>query len=223
MIEPANLRALYFYGEIEDNWLGHIMAEVFKDGIYRPYLPFIKKGTVALDIGANIGLVSIHFSRFFERVISLEPSEEHFDALTRNLQSNNIINVTPIKKALYIRSGKFPFGGPKDNRTMRSLHMATWQNGKSNEEIEVITIDQLFEEEKLERVHLLKLDIEGSECEVVSSAGFQKVADKIDCIVGERHEWGGRHPHQLDEALKMNGFTIGTIKNDANLFAAKRK
>ena len=222
MIDSSQLRAIFFYGEIEDNWLGHMMAEIYKDGIYRPFLPLIKEGTLALDIGANIGLVSIHLSRYFERVISLEPSEEHFDALTRNLQNNNITNVKPIKKAIYIKNGQFPFGGPLNNKTMRSLHMATWQGGKSDEMVETVTLDKLFEEEKIEHVHLIKLDIEGSEIEVVSSAGFQKVADKIDCIVGERHGWSGRNQHQLDEALNLNGFKVETIKNDANLFVARK-
>ena len=223
MIEPDQLRAIFFYGSIEDNWLGHMMAEVYKDGIYRPFLPLIKEGTVALDIGANIGLVSIYLSRYFERVIALEPSEGHFDALTRNLQNHNITNVKPIKKAIYIKGGKFPFGGPKDNKTMRSLHMATWQEGKSDEMVEATTLDKLFEDEKIDHVNLMKLDIEGSEVEVISSASFQKVANKIDCIVGERHQWSGRHPHQLDDAFKSNGFVLETIKNDANLYVARRK
>lgn len=203
--------------------MGHMMAEIYKDKIYQPYLPLIKEGTVALDIGANIGLVSLYLSRYFERVVALEPSEKHFDALARNLASHTVTNVKPIKKALYIREGPLPFGGPADNRTMRSLHMATWQDSKSDETVECTTIDKLFEDEKIDRVSLLKLDIEGSETEVVSSAGFAKVADKIDCIVGERHGWSGRHPNQLNDALKSNGFVVEAIKNDAYLFVARRK
>lgn len=217
------LRALFFYGSIEDNYLGAIMAEVYKDHVYRPYLPFNKKSTVALDIGGHIGIVSLYLSKYFERVITLEPSKEHFDALKRNIASNNAANVKPINKALYIREGKLPFGGPEDNKTMRSLHMATWPDGKSSEVVTATTIDKLFEQEKIERVDLLKLDIEGSEVEVVSSTGFKKVARKIELIVGERHEWSGRHQHQLDDALKNNGFTLEEIPNDASLFVARRK
>ena len=222
MMEPDSLNAIFFYGSIEQNWLGHQMAEIFKDGVYRKYLPIVKDNTVALDIGGNIGLVSIHFSRYFERVITLEPSKTHFNALIKNLASNNASNVIPINKAVYIKNGKFPFGGPKDNRTMRSLHMATWQDGKSDEMVETITMDTLFDEEKITHVNLMKIDIEGSEIEVLSSPGFKKVAQKIDCIIGERHGWTGRHPHQLDDALISNGFKIETIPNDASLFVARR-
>lgn len=223
-MEPEQLNAIFFYGSIEQNWLGHQMAEIFKDGVYRPFLPLEKKDTLCLDIGGNIGLTSLHFSRYFERVITLEPFSKHFDCLTRNLASNNITNVTPIKKAIYIRDEKqMPFGGPKGNRTMMSLHMATWENGQPEEMVESITLEKLFEEQKIKRVDLLKLDIEGTETELVSSGTFRKVASKIDCIVGETHSFSGRHPNQLRDALKSNGFNLEVIPNDASLFVARRK
>ena len=224
MVDAAQLRAIYFYGTIEDNWLGHQMAEIYRDGIYRPYLPLIKEGTLALDIGANIGLASIFFSRYFKRVISLEPSEEHFDALRRNILTNTITNVEPVQKALFYKSGKFPFGGPKNNKTMRSLHMATWQDNKSDEVVEAITLEQLFEEYKIKHVDFLKLDIEGSETEIISSKSFKNVADKIDTIVGELHKWSGRHPNQLEDAFKLYGFSCRflTETGGPQIFEAKR-
>ena len=223
--EISDLRAIFFYGTIEENWLGYIMSEIFKDQIYRPYLPLQKEGTLALDIGGHIGLVSLYLSSYFERIITLEPSWEHFDALNRNLQINKITNVKPLNKALYIKGGQFPFGGPKDNRTMRSLHMATWPEGKSDEMVEAITLDKLFKDEGIEHVDLMKLDVEGSEVEIFSGEGFKKVAHKIDVITGEWHQWSGRHPNQMNEALKSNGFEVTrqSISPISDLFVAKRK
>ena len=220
--QDNELRAIFFYGTLEQNWLGAIMSEIWKDQIYRPYLPLNKKGKIALDIGANIGLVSIYLSPYFERIFALEPSKNHFDALSRNLQANKITNVTPINKALYIKEGKFPFGGPKDNLTMRSLHMATWDKGKSDEEVEATTLEALFDKEKIDRVNLLKLDVEGSEVEILSSPTFTKVTDKVDLIIGERHAWSGRHTNQLVDALKNAGFSYEVIPNNADLFVAKK-
>ena len=225
MNKIPQLRSIFFYGTIEDNWLGHQMAEIFRDLQYRPFLPLNKENTLALDIGANIGLASIYLSQYFERIIALEPSSLHYNALNRNLQSNNITNVKPIMKAIYIKNGKFPFGGPPSNRTMRSMHMATWNGGKPDETIESITLDKLFEDEKIEHVDLLKMDIEGTEIEVLSGEGFIKVASKIDTIVGESHNFAGRHPNQLIEALRNNGFetTSTPISQASSLFVAKRK
>ena len=201
------------------------MAEIYKDSIYQPFLPLQKAGTLALDIGANIGLVSLYFSRYFERVIALEPSFEHFDALNRNLQINKAENVKPLKKALYIKNGELPFGGPPTNKTMRTLHMSQWVNGKHDEMVETITLDKLFEDEKIEHVDLMKIDIEGTETEIVSAIGFKKVASKIDVIMGELHYWNGRHPNQFKDAIKTNGFTYEVVEKLSNseVFVAKRK
>lgn len=224
MVESANLRALFFYGPLETNWIGHQMAEIFRDGVYKPYMPLGKEGKLALDIGANIGLASIYFSNFFDQVISLEPSEEHFDALKRNMESNLITNVKPIKKAIYIKNGQFPFGGLPTNRTMRSLHMGVWNGGQPSETVDCVTLDTLFDQEKIEHVDFMKLDIEGSETELISSEGFSAIASKIDTIMGEYYNWSGRNPHQIVDAFHLNGFSYKTIETlqSSSIFLATK-
>lgn len=216
-------QAFFFVPPLQVNYFGHIMAELWKDRVYDPYLPFRKEGSVALDIGANVGLVSYYLSQHFERVFALEPSTEHFDTLSRMLAFNEITNVFPIKKALFMENGKFGFGGPKNNTTMRSLHMATWEGGKPEEEVDTITLEALFDELKINHVDLLKMDVEGSEQEILAHPSFKNMADKIKVMLIERHNWSGRHPHQLDEALKNAGFTtIEIIPNSADLLVAKK-
>lgn len=217
----GKLNAFFFLTPIESNFLGHQMAEIYRDKIYAPYVEG-KENLVILDIGANLGLTAYYFSQFAKIVYALEPSTPHFDCLARMITFNEIKNIKPIKKAVFIDSEKHPFGGPKDNTTMKSLHMATWAEGKPEEVVDCITLDKLFEDEKIDHVNLMKLDIEGTECEVLSSLGFSKVASKIDIIIGEQHQWSGRHPHQLKEALKNNNFTLEEIPGDAQLFVAKR-
>src|SRR3990167_5505550 len=210
-------QAVFWQGDAEINFLGHIFAEVYKEAVYNQFLPLEKKGKVALEIGGNIGIVSLYLSKYFEKVIVLEPSSEHFETLTHMIKFNKLTNVKPIKKALFTENGKFPFGGPTVNKTMRSLHMAVWQDGKPIEEVEAITLDKLFEDEKIDHVDFMKLDVEGSEIEIVSSESFRKVASKIDAMLIEKHNWSGRNSNQLDEALKHNGFKVKKLSTDADL------
>ena len=214
--------AFFWTGELDRNFFGHITEELYKSRIYDPYLPTRKEGTVALDIGANLGLVTEFFSRHFEKVISLEPSSEHFGNFCSMVDFNKLTNVTPVQKALFTENGKFGFGGPTNNKTMRSLHMATWQDGKPEEDVQTITLEKLFEEYKIEHVDLLKCDCEGSEYELFGHSSFRKVANKIDTIIVEVHQWANRHPNQIKEAFKNNGFTVEQIQNDASLLVAKR-
>lgn len=101
--------------------------------------------------------------------------------------------------------------------------MATWQDGKPDEVVAAVTLEDLFEEKKIDHVDFMKLDIEGSEAEVLASESFRNVAPKIDTILMELHSWTGRHPNQVKEALKNAGFTVSTVPNDAEILVAKRK
>lgn len=197
------------------------MAEVYKDRVYAPLLEG-KKDLTIIDVGANLGLTSYYFSQFAKQVYSLEPSLEHFDVMTTMLKYNKITNVMPINKALYFKEGVFDFGGPDGNGTMRSLHSATWQDHKPSETVSATTLPVLFKDFNIEKVDFMKTDIEGSEVELFSSSSFREVADKIDLIVVEVHEWSGRNPNQLLDAFKMNNFTVESIPNDATLLVASR-
>ena len=215
------INAIFFNTPIETNFIGHQMAEVYRDRVYDPILGG-KKGLTILDIGANVGVTSYYFSQFAKDVYAVEPSLQHFDILTRMIAFNKLQNVHPIKKAIYIKKGTYPFGGTAVNKTMRSLHAAIWDEGKPDEEVEAITIKDLIEENKIKKVDFMKLDVEGSETEILSSTAFKEVADMIGAIVVERHSWSGRHENQLNEALKSVGFEVSGIPNAADLLLAKR-
>jgi FkbM family methyltransferase len=212
------MNGIFFEGRAEDNYLGHILAEIYKDRVYAPFLDG-KEGLTIIDIGANIGLTTNYFSQFASKVYSLEPSKEHFSCLTKMVEFNNLENVVPLNMALYMEDGTFSFGHNK-NRTMFSLHMATWDKDLEMEQVRAVTFETLFKEQNIKKVDFIKLDIEGSEHEVLGGESFGKVADKIDSMLVEVHAWSGRHPNQVNESLKNRGFKIQQIPNDATLIYA---
>lgn len=137
------------------------------------------------------------------------------------LAFNKIENVKPINRAIYIKSGQFPFFHNK-NKTMRSLHMAVDDKSEEAEIVNCVTLEELINQEKIEHIDLLKVDIEGSEVEVFSHTSFKNIASKVDTIVTERHGWSGRNPQQLIDALKSVDFQVEIIPNQADLIIAKR-
>lgn len=221
-LSQSYMKAIYFEGEIEDNYLGHIMAEVWKDKVYAPYLEG-KENLIIVDVGANVGLTTLYFSKFAKKVYSVEPSEKHMNCLKAMLKSNGLEEkVVPIQKAIFNHAGKFPMGGPVHNHTMRSLHMATWETGTSDEMVETITLPELFKGNDIEKVDFMKLDIEGSEFEVLGHSSFKEVAPLIKTMLVEVHAWGGRNPDQAADALEVAGFTkVTKIPNDASLIVAE--
>lgn len=216
---PTN--AIFFNTPLENNFLGHQFAEIYKDKVYQQFLQD-KKDLTIVDIGANIGLTSYYFSQFAEKVITVEPSKEHFEIIKKMVEFNKLGHIIkPVNKAIYTESKEFDFFH-NQNRTMYSLHTAVHDGSSQPEKVEAITMEQLFEEHKIDHVDLLKVDIEGSEIEVFSHPTFMRIADKIDLILTERHSWSGRHPNQLNEALKSAGFKVEKIENDADLVVARR-
>ncbi len=51
------LNAFFFNTPIEDTYIGHQAAEIFKDNVYGKYLVG-KKDLVIMDLGGNLGLAS---------------------------------------------------------------------------------------------------------------------------------------------------------------------
>jgi FkbM family methyltransferase len=207
------MNGLFWNGNIEDNFIGHIMAEVYKDEVYKP--TFIgRKNLTIFDLGANIGITSMYFSNYAKDVYSVEPAKEHIECLKKMLEFNKIKNIHPLNYAIAGKNGKLTLNH-NPNKTSYSLIAKTSE--KDNEEIDAITIEKLFEITGVKHVDFVKMDIEGSEFEVVCGESFRKVAPMIDQIIIEMHQWAGRNFNQLKEALRNNGFKVSTIPNDASI------
>jgi len=214
------MKAIFFEGEIEDNYLGHIMSEVYKEQLYAPFL-LGKKDQIILDVGANIGITAHYFAKY-GKVYSIEPAREHFNCLSEMIKFNKLEDrITPINKALFINSNKLPLFHNK-NRTMYSLHSAVNDNSTAPETVDCIRLDDLVKEYKIDHIDMMKLDVEGSEVEIVSSDSFRNVSDIIKLIVIERHSWNGRNPNQLIDALQSRGFTVEKQNAEADIIVARK-
>jgi FkbM family methyltransferase len=214
-------QALFWDGTFEENWIGSQAAELFKDRIYDPFIG-VKKDLVVFDIGANIGLFTLYIRERAKMIYAMEPCSYHFDCLSKMVEFNQLKNVTLIKKAIsnYNKKSTLYF---HPNKTTNSLYSIDNNNIKGTEEVECISLDKVFEEYKIDHVDFMKFDAEGIESEVFGGEGFAKVADKIDMIVFEMHNWMDRNEHQVLDSLKTRGFKVMRIPNEASLWIATRK
>lgn len=226
-----NLNGIFFIPPIEGNAIGHIMEEVYKTGLFEPFIPKKKEGTVVVDCGANIGILSYYFSSRFDKIYAIEPAKEHMDVLKHMLEYNKITNVTPFQFALSMYDKKNENFYHYTNKTMYSLYgeldkspTATGDLRQTEiEKVELKRLDTFFKEQNIEHVDLLKMDIEGVEFEVLCGDSFTNVADKIDTVVCEVHQYGGRNPNQILDALRLRGFEVSIIPHDATLVIGQKK
>lgn len=213
-----------FYPEpIEENYIPNILKEIYMDKVYEPYLRG-KKNLVICDLGANIGLTTMYFYRFAETVYSVEPATENFNFLKENIKTNKIENVKLYQMAIS-HENKEVILHHSANKTMHSLtgdHSAVSNEKPSSEKVKGITIEQFMKDNKIDHIDLLKLDIEGSEPEVLCSDSFRKVADKIDVLVYEYHVWSNRVPSQINNCLKDMGFYVSQLPCEATVFVCTK-
>ena len=179
--DARGLRYVLYPGENAraylDNRGNYEVAEtLFCESVLRP-------GDVAVDIGANIGLYTLLFSRLVGeegRVYAFEPAAENARRLRVNLLLNDAENVLLAEKAVYSRSGTVTlnlFGeglGPW-NTLGRPTLPDPFDPGRtvtpsSSVEVPATTLDEQAESAGIDRIALLKIDVEGAEPDVLAGA-----------------------------------------------------
>ena len=221
-----DIKGLFFRNAL-DNAVGHIAAEIWKDYIYHPFFEN-KKDLTIIDAGANVGFFSFYASEFAKTIYAIEPAAEHIEVLKHMVQYNKLENIIkPYQFALSIKDDDGELTH-YSNTTMFSLYpniVGMSKNGlkeTGKEAVKLKRLDTFFKEEKIEHVDFLKLDVEGVEFEILGSDSFSNVASKIDQLVVEIHNYADRNPQQIIDALRLNGFEVLQIPNDAALLYAKR-
>lgn len=209
------------FQDIRKNFVSNILKEIYMDRVYDPYFNG-KSDLTVFDLGANIGLFSMYAWDFAKKIVSVEPSGQIFEYLEKNmLQKPKQTKTILLKAAIGAKNGEIDLYGSDTNLTMFSTHKVGI-HADDSEKVEMIDMEELFKRSKTKKCDIMKIDIEGSEFEVLSSRGFSKVASKIDFIVGEIHAWTGRNPHQCVQSLEENGFRVEIVGNSPILFRAER-
>jgi FkbM family methyltransferase len=158
-----NSLCLYVCGSFEPNEFA------FLDRVLRP-------GMVFVDVGANDGyytLFAAHRVGRSGRVLSVEPSTRERANLERNIARNGLTNITVIPVALGATCGT------AELRLAQSAHSGHNTLGRfandsvqaeSVEQVDVRTLDSLTRDVALDRIDVMKIDVEGAEANVIAGA-----------------------------------------------------
>jgi FkbM family methyltransferase len=135
----------------------------------------ISPGQIVYDIGANVGLHTLLFSKLVGEhghVFAFEPSRDTAALLAKHLTINRKTNVTIIQKAIAGSAGEMRFSGGGNSRERR-LH----SGGEST--VPCVTLDQVVHD--LPPPSCIKMDIEGAEVEALPAATecFQRYRPKL--------------------------------------------
>lgn len=181
--------------------------------LQKDYLPSgwkLAEGDTVIDVGANIGCFTLFAARQVGRtgrVIALEPDGETFRQLQRNVEINSFENIQILRLAVADRSGTVRF-----HRHPNALFSSLYESVDGRpadgavEEVQAVTMAQLFEQQHVERCNFLKLDCEGAEHAIVRGLSTE-LAARIDRIGMELHEVEGCDARKLVGRLEEFGFS----------------
>lgn len=160
-----------------------------------------------VDAGANIGLFSLWAAKRLPqvRIHALEPYPETFARLQHNLGVNQLgSRVQALQLALAAQSGEREMRTEGESQ-LRSL-VPSDRPGAEEKTVKVraITVADLMNRYQLDEIDLLKMDIEGSEWEVLLSTPAS-VLRRIRRIQFEYHEVHARFGYSKTALLKHLG------------------
>jgi FkbM family methyltransferase len=180
-----------FHGKYEDREI----AELCK------YIP--QDGTV-FDVGANIGLSALEFSRAAGpggRVIAFEPHLGTAARLRTNLDRNDAANVEIVQSAVGAAPGTITFNESAD-ATLSSARVIP-RNLVRSFDVPLTTVDLAWAEAGKPLVAVLKIDVEGGELAVLQGAGEVLGRDHPAILL---EAWGAKQLDPIHALLTAAGY-----------------
>lgn len=156
----------------------HVGGKIIRFGYYEPdevklVQSLLGPGMTFIDIGAHVGqYVLVGSERVGEtgRVHAFEPDPETYRWLRSNIERNGLRNVTTNQMALAAEPGVLKFYISKiSDIGSNSLREPRRFSGQVHE-VECIPLDDYVRQKGIERVHLVKMDVEGAEHAVFQGA-----------------------------------------------------
>lgn len=149
---------------------------------------------VIFDIGANIGTFTTWMAKAFPngKIYSFEPQRTVFQMLSGNAAINNLYNVYTYNIALGRENTKIEFEEPdyffkNDFGTFSLVENILQQKTKNKITVEIKTLDTFLEYYNISKVHLLKIDAEGMDLDILIG-GNKTIKKNLPVIFIEHYD-----------------------------------
>lgn len=191
-----NNKQFNIYGDQGDS---SVFTMLSRDGVYEPWIAKLFQSIIledffCFDIGANIGVLSVEMSQLATKgqVFSFEPFTKSFTYLCHNIKQNNISNVKIYNIALANFNGtsniKSTDNFDGEAQLIFTQDLSTSINkidlpDASNNITNVYKLDDWVKKNNVDRIDLLKVDIEGAEILFLEGASEVISRYKPDLVI----------------------------------------
>lgn len=134
----------------------------------------IEDGSTVLDVGANIGETLLQFASINTNGMNIgfEPVPYIYDRLQKNISLNNLSSLKIENLAISDRKETLSFKMPNNQNSggvrMRKKENKNEYNADLN--VQAITLDEYLSQNNIQKVDMIKIDVEGFELNVLKGA-----------------------------------------------------
>ena len=173
----------------------------------------LKHGDLFVDVGAYHGHYSLLLSKNFRKIIAIEPFPVNADFLKAAAEYRKVNNISVVRVAASDKEGTRMFRIMPQPSESKLVSEAANGNLIS---VQTTTLDSLLQ--PYEDIDLVKLDVEGSEFDVLK--GATKSMPRIRSWLIELHEPRGKS--ELEARLAANGYGLQWV-DPGHLFAFRKR
>lgn len=187
--------------------------QINTDKIYDFYFKD-KKDLVVVDAGANVGMFSVHCSPSSKIIYSIEPTPSHFNLLKKI--TKKFKNIIPINCALWNKDENLTFYNIPSNTTSNTIV----NYGGQPMTVTGKTLQTIIKENNIPHIDLLKMDIEGSEFEILNDEFINYCYSMVDNWFVEVHAFAHYCSHfsecqeKVINMFKNNKYKVDTKGTD---------
>jgi len=191
-----------------------IIKETCLDRVYGE-IPESDVPWTVVDIGAGIGDFATLVARKLPKasVFAFEPLQDSFELLKDNIAQNRADNVRPSRLAVGGSSGFMHLFSEREVVQATTVRRTGSVVSEGGIQVQGTSLDELFQENKISRCDLLKLDCEGAEFDILLNAS-PATLHRVDRIRLEYHNGYTPFSHQdLARHLGSHGFEVKVSAN----------
>ncbi len=198
------------------------------------YLGYLREGMTVFDAGANVGDLTLLFSRFVGEtgsVHAFEPCGAAFERLSAVSRAASLRNVRLNQLALAEEEGTVLLHIYDDEymswntRALRPLeNYGINVKPRATEEVPSTTVDLYCERNGVTEIDLLKIDVEGAELQVLMGARRMMSEKRVRCMTFEFGQTTfdmGNTPDQLEAYLKDAGYELRNVVEGDPVFPGR--
>lgn len=170
---------LILYDIESSRTLDFVIPEAIHGDEYKTKNVDFKPGDVVIDIGANVGSVSIMLAKKypFLKIYSYEAHPINFQNLQKNIKENNVSNIKAFNNAVFSEDNYFidinlniDNTGASNSFIDPEEYPDLYEKEYSSVQVPTISLDTIIKENDIQNIKFLKMDCEGAEFNIFSSS-----------------------------------------------------